>query len=143
MTDDNIESGEPVTAGMITRNDIRVAEAEFRFEDWSWGSHTSIDEISEDAAEVVMRVLVAQAALEVTVTDGHAQLEFATFDYEFRLERPLLSAVDYWLETRADRTGSVGPIDQPEYQETAIILADLEEACRRLRTALDKSQADA
>lgn len=133
----------PVTAGAVNKQDVVVVEAHLDFDRWNWEYPDSIDEICEHAAEIVMRQLTLDAAIEFSVKDGHAQLQFGAFEYEFRLQHSLLGAVDYWLETRTYKDGGVGPVDQPEYQETAVILADLEEACRRLRAALDKSKSDA
>jgi hypothetical protein len=126
---------EPVTIDQKNRSGVVVTEMCLQFDQWSWGIPYDLDAISQNAADVVMRQMVHDAALEIDVHDGHAQLWFWAFDCEFALRFPLLDAVDYWVGSRTNRDGSFGPSE--ERTEALAMLADLEEACRRIRKALD------
>jgi hypothetical protein len=128
---------EPVTIDQKNRSGVVVTEMCLQFDQWSWGIPYDLDAISVNAADVVMRQLVHGAALEIDVHDGHAQLWFWAFDCEFALRFPLLDAVDYWVSGRTDRDGSFGPAGSEDHAEALAMLAGLEEACRRIRKALD------
>jgi hypothetical protein len=110
------------------------------FDLWTWHEpKIDINAISVAAAEVVMDDLVESAMHYESIIDGRFCLTLSLFDGSVRAHFGLLATVDKWLESTVQQSGPRrGKHDfrGEDKTRTEIMLADMEEACRKLREAL-------
>jgi hypothetical protein len=113
------------------------------FSNWTW-TNTEIedlyDQIRCDAARTIMGQIEKDIGIVINVKDETAFVVVGLFEYETEFRMPLISMVEYFLETRVGRsTKRIQP--EEDRIDAEIILAAFEKAAAMLREALSESKA--
>jgi hypothetical protein len=106
------------------------------FSRWTWP--VDPDAISVAAAQLVMKEAANTAHGYEATVDGRFAITMAIFEGEVEFSVKLLDVVDEWLTSNKSHRDGSHPFADDDRARTEIMLADLEEAARRVRAALDR-----
>jgi hypothetical protein len=127
---------EPEKHGAENEHGVRVSDCE-DFTRWDW-TGSEYDAISVAAAKLVMREAATSAAAYESVADGRFAVVMDIFEGDVTFSVDFLRIIDDWLSANENQEDGSHPFMDADRSRTEIMLADMEEACRRVRAALER-----